>query len=44
MCDALNETHCQFGYGNVVPGHVVFEFLSDPSVTSIMDFIKEMEL
>ena len=23
MYDALNETHCQFGYGNVVPGHVV---------------------
>ena len=44
MYDALNETHCQFGYGNVVPGHVVVEFLSDPSVTSIMDFIKEMEL
>ena len=37
MYDALNETHCQFGYGNVVPGHLVVEFLSDPSITSIMD-------
>ena len=44
LYDALNETHCQFGYGNVVPGHLVVEFLSDPSVTSIMDFLKEMEL
>ena len=42
MYDALNETHCQFGYGNVVPGHLVVEFLSDPSVTSIMDFLKEL--
>ena len=42
MYDALNETHCQFGYGNVVPGHLVVEFLSDPSVTSIMDFLKEV--
>ena len=41
MCDALNETHCQFGYGNVVPGHLVIEFLSDPSVTSVMDFLKK---
>ena len=39
MYDALNETHCQFGYGNVVPGHLVVEFLSDPSITSIMDFL-----
>ena len=37
MYDALNETHCHFGYGNVVPGHLVVEFLSDPSVTSVMD-------
>ena len=44
MYDALNETHCQFGYGNVVPGHLVVEFLSDPSVTSIMDLLKETEL
>ena len=44
MYDALNETHCQFGYGNVVPGHLLAEFLSDPSVTSIMDFLKETEL
>ena len=44
MYDALNETHCQFGYGNVVPGHVVVEFLHDPSVTSIMDLLKETEL
>ena len=43
MYDALSETHCQFGYGNVVPGHVVVKFLSDPSVTSIMDFLKESE-
>ena len=43
MYDALNETHCQFGYGNVVPGHLVVEFLSDPSVTSIMDFLKEVQ-
>ena len=43
MYDALNETHCQFGYGNVVPGHLVVEFLSDPSVTSIMDFLKEAQ-
>ena len=28
MYDALNETHCQFGYGNVVPGHLVVAFLS----------------
>ena len=42
MYDALNETHCQFGYGNVVPGHLVVEFLSDPSVTSIVDFLKEL--
>lgn len=42
MYDALNETHCQFGYGNVVPGHLVVEFLNDPSVTSIMDFLKEV--
>ena len=42
MYDALNETHCQFGYGSVVPGHLVAEFLSDPSVTSIMDFFKEV--
>lgn len=42
MYDALNETHCQFGYGNVVPGHLVDEFLSDPSVTSIMDLLKEV--
>ena len=41
MYDALNETHCQFGYGNVVPGHLVVEFLSDPSVTSIMDFLEK---
>ena len=41
LYDALNETHCQFRYGNVVPGHLVVEFLSDPSVTSIMDFLKE---
>ena len=44
MYDALNETHCQFGYGNVVPGHLVVEFLSDPSVTSIIDSLKEIEL
>ena len=44
LYDALNETHCQFGYGNVVPGHLVVEFLSDPSVTSIMDLLKETEL
>ena len=37
MYDALNETHCQFGYGNMVPGHLVVKFLSDPSVTSIME-------
>ena len=43
MYDALSETHCQFGYGNVVPGHLVVEFLSDPSVTSIMDFLKEAQ-
>ena len=43
MYDALNETHCQFGYGNVVPGHLVVEFLSDPSVTSIVDFLKEVQ-
>ena len=43
MYDALNETHCQFGYGNVVPGHLVVEFLRDPSLTSIIDFLKEME-
>ena len=41
MYDAVNETHCQFGYGNVVPGYLVVEFLSDPSVTSIMDFLKK---
>lgn len=41
MYDALNETHCQFGYGNVVPGHLVVEFLSDPSVTYMMDLLKE---
>ena len=44
MYDALDETHCQFGYGNVVPGHLVLEFLHDPSVTSMMDCIKEMTL
>ena len=44
MYDALNETHCQFGFGNMVPGHLVVKFLSDPSVTSIMDFVEEMEL
>ena len=44
MYDALNETHCQFGYGNVVPGHLVVEFLRDPSLTSIKDFLKEIEL
>ena len=44
MYDALNETHCQFGYGNVVPGHLVVEFLHDPSLTSIIDFLKEIEL
>ena len=44
LYDALNETHCQFGYANVVPGHLVVKFLSDPSVTSMMDFLKEMEL
>ena len=44
MYDALDETHCQFGYGNVVPGHVVVKFLSDPSVTSIVDCFKEMAL
>ena len=38
MYDALNETHCQFGYGNVVPGHLVVKFLNDPSV----DFLKEL--
>ena len=43
MYDALNETHCQFGYGNVVPGHLVVEFLRDPSLTSIIDFLKELE-
>ena len=42
MYDALNETHCQFGYGSVVPGHLVVEFLSDLSVTSIVDFFKEV--
>ena len=44
MYDALNETHCQFGYGNVVPGPLVVEFLHDPSVTSMMDCVKEMAL
>ena len=44
MYDALNETHCQFGYGNVVPGPLVVEFLHDPSVTSMMDWVKEMAL
>ena len=44
MYDPLNETHCQFGYGNVVPGHLVVEFLSDPTVASIVDFLNEMEL
>ena len=44
LYDALNETLCQFGYGNVVPGHLVVEFLSDPSVTSIMGLVKEVEL
>ena len=44
MYDALNETHCQFGYGNVVPGHVVVEFLSDPSVTYVMCLVKKLEL
>ena len=43
LYDALNETHCQFGYGNVVPGHLVVEFLSDPSATSIVDFLKEVQ-
>ena len=38
MYDALNETHCQFGYGNVVPGHLVVKFLSDPSVRFMIDF------
>ena len=38
MYDALNETHCQFGYGNVVPGHLVVEFLS-ASLTSMVDRI-----
>ena len=37
MYDALNETHCQFGYGNVVPGHLVVKFLSDPSVRFMID-------
>ena len=44
MYDALNETHCQFGYGNVVPGHLLAEFLHDPSVMSMMDCVKEMAL
>ena len=44
MYDALNETHCQFGYGNVVPGHLVVEFLSDPSVTSVMGSLNKMAL
>ena len=44
LYDALNETHSQFGYGNMIPGHLVAEFLSHPTVTSIMDFLKEMEL
>ena len=44
MYDALNETHCQFGYGNVVPGHVVVEFLSDPSVTYVMCLVKKLQL
>ena len=44
MYDALSETHCQFGYGNVVPGHLVVEFLSDPSVTSIMELLSIMDL
>ena len=38
MYDALNDTHCQFGYGNVVPGHLVVKFLSDPSVRFMIDF------
>ena len=42
MYDALNETHCQFGYGNVVPGHLVVEFLRDPSVTSMMGRINKI--
>ena len=44
MYDALNGTHCQFGYGNVVPGHLVVEFLHDPSVTSMVDSFKEKAL
>ena len=44
LYDALNETHSQFGYGNMIPGHLVAEFLSHSTVTSIMDFLKEMEL
>ena len=44
MYDALDETHCQFGYGNVVPGHVVAKFLSDPSVTSLAGCFKDMAL
>ena len=43
LYDALNETHCQFGYGNVVPGHLVVEFLSDPTVASIMSLVKKVE-
>ena len=43
LYDALNETHCQFGYGNVVPGHLVVEFLSDPTVASIMGLVKKVE-
>ena len=44
MYDALNETHCQFGYGNVVPGHLVVEFLSDLSVTSLMGSLNKMAM
>ena len=40
MCDAVDGTHCQFGYANMVPGHLVVEFLSDPLVTSIVDSLK----
>ena len=40
MCDAVDGTHCQFGYANMVPGHLVVEFLSDPLVTSVVDSLK----
>ena len=40
LCDAIDGTHCQFGYANMVPGHLVVRFLSDPFVTSILYSLK----